>query len=410
MDRYDTRNRGVQTVIDLAVVAVVLLVTAALIHPRVSQSIGWRAIVTPLASIIGSGFLVIGPILETSFGYLAPVAMALLCLVAYAFGAAIRHNILRLEKVPDRSRAEDMLDTSASWVLAGAYTISVAYYLNLLGAFSVSLTPYNEPDAARLVTTATLILIAYVGWTRGFAALEGMEKFTVALKLAIIAGLLVGLGVFFGQVASSGGLLINAPLTTGWAGLALLFGLIVTVQGFETSRYLGKEYDAATRVLSMKRAQWIATAIYMIYIVMLSYVFAAGTIPLSETAIIDLMKIVAPILPALLVGAALAAQFSAAVADTAGSGGLLSELTRNRISSRKGYILLAGVGVALTWTANVFEIITIASRAFALYYTLQAAIAAIGCWKREQNAKAVSFLGLAFLGFAIVVAGTAVAV
>ncbi|MCA0906049.1 hypothetical protein LCM27_06525 [Ruegeria marisrubri] len=410
MDRYDTGNRGIQTVIDLAVVSVVLLVTAALVHPRVSKSIGWRAIVTPLASIIGSGFLVIGPILETSFGYLAPVAMALLCLVAYAFGAAIRRNILRLEQAPDRSQAENILDTSASWVLAGAYAISVAYYLNLLGAFSVSLTPYDEPDAARLVTTATLILIAYVGWTRGFAALEGMEKFTVTLKLAIIAGLLVGLGVHFGQTAAAGELLINTPLTTGWPGLALLFGLIVTVQGFETSRYLGKEYDAATRVASMKRAQWIATAIYMVYIGMLSYVFAAGTIPFSETAIIDLMQIVAPILPVLLVGAAIAAQFSAAVADTAGSGGLLSELSKNRIPSRAGYILLAGVGVALTWTANVFEIITIASRAFALYYALQAAIAALGCWKRAENTKAISFLGLAVLGLVIAVAGTAVAV
>lgn len=410
MDRYDTGNRGVQTVIDLAVVSVVLLVTAVLVHPRVSKSIGWRAIVTPLASIIGSGFLVIGPILDTSFGYLAPVAMALLCVVAYAFGAAIRRNILRLEQTPDRSRAENILDASASWVLAGAYTISVAYYLNLLGAFSVSLTPYDEPNAARLVTTATLILIAYVGWTRGFAALEGMEKFTVTLKLAIIAGLLVGLGVHFGRTAAAGELLINTPLTTGWSGLALLFGLIVTVQGFETSRYLGKEYDAATRVASMKRAQWIATAIYMIYIGMLSYVFAAGTIPFSETAIIDLMQIVAPILPALLVGAAIAAQFSAAVADTAGSGGLLSELTRNRITARAGYILLAGVGVALTWTANVFEIITIASRAFALYYAIQAAIAALGCWKREQNTKAICFLGLAVLGLVIVVAGTPVAV
>ena len=55
---------------------------------------------------------------------------------------------------------------------------------------------------------------------------------------------------------------------------------------------------------------------------------------LSETAIIDMMHLVAPILPGLLVAAALAAQFSAAVADTSGSGGLFEELTQGRISTR----------------------------------------------------------------------------
>jgi len=205
-------------------------------------------------------------------------------------------------------------------------------------------------------------------------------------------------------------LVLNPQNVTGWAGLALIFGLIVTVQGFETSRYLGAEYDAQTRITSMKRAQWIAAAIYMIYIVLLSYVFVAGTIPFSETAIIPLMKIVAPILPMLLVGAALAAQFSAAVADTAGSGGLLSELTRNRVSPRMGYTVLAAIGLVLTWTANVFEIITIASRAFAAYYAIQACIAAAGSWYQGRRRAALGYGSLATLGFLIVVAGTSIAV
>ena len=100
--------------------------------------------------------------------------------------------------------------------------------------------------------------------------------------------------------------------------------------------------------------------------------FAPNTLELSETAIIDLMAIVTPILPLLLIAAAISAQFSAAVADTSGSGGLLTELTRWRISSRAGYAVLVIVGLCLTWTLSVFEIIGYASRAFALYYALQA--------------------------------------
>ena len=92
----------------------------------------------------------------------------------------------------------------------------------------------------------------------------------------------------------------------------------------------------------------------MIYIGLLAFLFPPKTVPLNETAIIDMMGIVAPILPVLLVAAALSAQFSAAVADTNGSGGLIAELSRGRISPRVGYTLLVGIGLLLTWTANVF--------------------------------------------------------
>jgi hypothetical protein len=48
-------------------------------------------------------------------------------------------------------------------VLTVAYAISVAYYLNLPRAFSVSRTAHDDPATARLVTTAVLLLIAFVG-------------------------------------------------------------------------------------------------------------------------------------------------------------------------------------------------------------------------------------------------------
>ncbi len=68
-----------------------------LLSPRVARAERWRATVTPLASIIGSGFLVLGPILLREYGQLAPLMMLALCAVAYAFGSAIRFNIRYLE-------------------------------------------------------------------------------------------------------------------------------------------------------------------------------------------------------------------------------------------------------------------------------------------------------------------------
>ncbi|MBL4749015.1 MAG: hypothetical protein JKX71_00280 [Amylibacter sp.] len=378
--------------------------------PKLQKVLTWRAMTTPLASIIGSGFLVLGPILNTAYGRFAPLVMAALCLVAYLYGAAIRYNITAIETHgKGRGRLVNSFETVASWSLGFAYIVSVAYYLNLFGAFGVSLTAVNDPVHAKLLTSAVFGIILIVGWRRGFKALEGMEYVTVTLKLAIIAGLLVGLLVYFYGKASGGHLVFIPAELTGWPAVTLAFGLIVTVQGFETSRYLAADYNSTVRIRSMRWAQWVSTAIYMIYILLLAYVFERQQVSLSETAIIDLMSLVAPILPVLLVAAALAAQFSAAVADTSGSGGLISELTHNRVSPRMAYALLTVIGLILTWSANVFEIISFASRAFAFYYALQAAIAAMTAWRQpDQKKKALFFASLAMLGILIVLFGKAI--
>jgi len=64
----------------------------------------------------------------------------------------------------------------------------------------------------------------------------------------------------------------------------------------------------------MRKAQWSSTFIYTAYVLLLAYVFLPDPTNLSQTAIIDMMQRVAPILPILLVIAALSAQFSAAIA------------------------------------------------------------------------------------------------
>ena len=390
------------------VLLVVIATSAVIFQPRLANARLWRATITPLASIIGSGFLVLGPILEISYGGYAPLVMTLLCAVAYGFGTAIRYNIATLDR-RESTRVESRLELVASWMLAVAYIISVAYYLNLFGAFGVSLTPLNDEYHAKLLTSAVFLLILFVGWTRGFSALERMEQAAVGLKLAIIAGLLVGLAVHFYTRASSGELMFKQATLTGWPAITLAFGLIVTVQGFETSRYLGASYSPATRIKSMRLAQLIATAIYMIYILLLAYVFAPDERHLNETAIIDMMRIVTPILPMLLVAAALSAQFSAAVADTSGSGGLFVELTHQRMTSRQAYTILVLSGLVLTWKYNVFEIISHASRAFAAYYALQAAIAAFATQtNRQSKFHAVSFTALFILGICIVLFGVSV--
>lgn len=388
-----------------------IIVTAVLLSwPRIANCQYWRAMITPLASIIGSGFLVIGPILLDGFGSFAPVAMAALCLIAYAFGHVIRFNIRSIHAGPRQTRLERVLELLSDWALAFAYIVSVAYYLNLFGAFAVSLTPIQSETNAKLVTSAVFATIVAVGLQRGLGALERLEQVSVGLKLAIIAGLLTGLVWFSVNSVHSNGPTVIVPEISPWTSLTLLFGLIVTVQGFETSRYLGASYSARVRENTMRSAQWASSAIYLIYILCLSLGFAGSDVPLTETAIIGLMERVSPMLPALLVLAALASQFSAAVADTGGSGGLFEELTKGRITARRSYLLIGAVGLAITWGASVFDIISYASRAFALYYALQACVAAIRARASHAWARCVLYSLLTVLGGAIAFFGVSVEV
>jgi len=391
--------------LNVLVVLVVCVTGGMLLLPRVSRARLWRATITPLASIIGSGFLVIGPILHHAFGAFAPLVMMILCGSAWLFGAAIRHNIAVIGDAPDdpRGATERRIETLASWALAFAYVISVAYYLNLFGEFALSLTVMDDPQSARLLTSGVFLIILFVGWTQGFSALERMEQITVSLKLAIIAGLLVGLGWYAAGRIAVGAVEMVPTRLGGWSAVTLLFGLVVTVQGFETSRYLGETYDAATRVRSMRLAQALSALIYLVFVVFLALSFGADEVPLEETAIITMMGIVAPILSVLLVAAALSAQFSAAVADAGGSGGLMAELSGHRVKPRQAYAVLVAVGLILTWTSNVFEIISYASRAFAVYYALQSVLAALSGGRR-----APLFAAMAVLGVLIALFGSAI--
>lgn len=385
--------------LNIAIGLAVVVVGLALWRPELRKQDTWRAMITPLASIIGSGFLVLGPILEHAYGGWGPAVMAALCVVAWGFGAAVRHNIAVIDTRP--AAATGGLETLASALLGFAFTISVAYYLNLFGSFGLSLTPWDTPTNARLLTTAVYAVILVTGFTRGFGMLERMEYASVALKLAIIAGLFVGLAHYNWQAVAAQDFHVGAPTVAGWGALTLAFGLIVTVQGFETSRYLGNAYSAETRIKSMRWAQMLSTVIYMIYIGFVAYTFEPTGTELKETAIVDMMAVVAPILPALLVAAALAAQFSAAVADTGGSGGLIAELSRDRLKPREAYVIVGVIGLALTWFSDVFTIIAYASRAFAAYYAVQAVIAA----RTATGLSRATFAALAILGLVIAIFG-----
>ena len=84
---------------------------------------------TPLASIFGSGFLVIVPILAGAVGEYSVMAMAAVCAFAYAVGSVIRFNIRQAEPVLADKPPESTLslERASDLALVGAYIISVCH-------------------------------------------------------------------------------------------------------------------------------------------------------------------------------------------------------------------------------------------------------------------------------------------
>jgi hypothetical protein len=367
-------------IFNIILVATAVIVGLFLFSPKLRLSESWQATVTPLASIIGSGFLIVVPLLGHEIGNWAVLGMGAIVLVAYGIGIILRFNIQYAEPVLARADTPVLLSITeglADIALGIAYIISVAFYIRLLASFllrGLGMTGAELP--ARLLATAILIFIAAVGVWRNLDGLEILEEYAVSIKLSIIATLVVGLIYFNVQSWQLGTGLTPIPVSHDWwRTIRILAGMLLVVQGFETSRYLGSHYDAPLRQKTMRRAQLIAGTIYMVFVGLATVLLTDLPPQIDDTAIIDIVGNVAPVLPAMLVIAALMSQFSAAVADTAGSGGLILELSRKLISQPAGYVLIISLAIVLIWVTNIFEVITLASRAFAMYYFLETLIA-----------------------------------
>ena len=397
---------------DIALIAAALGFAVVLFSPRVLKSRRWRATVTPLASIIGSGFLVAGPILSHVAGNYAWAAMLFLCGTAYLFGAAVRHNIAHVEGAlaNDGTLFARRLERVSEIALSLAYFISIAYYLNLFAAFGLRLGDITAAYWVRITATCVIGAVGVVGVTGGLTALEHLEIGAVDLKLAVIGGLFVAL-----TLANSAALVQSAPLWSpthhdrGVDELRILLGLVILVQGFETSRYLGAEYDGPTRVRTMQWAQWLSSGIYLAFILLVTHYFT-GSLPREggETAIIDMLRPVGIAVAPMLITIALASQLSAAVADMNGAGGLIAETSGARLSANLGHLIAALVAIAITWAANIYEIITYASRAFVIYYALQSFQAMRSAWDMNMRGRAALFAFAVLLAVVIVIFAEAV--
>ncbi|MGV8997426.1 MAG: hypothetical protein ACOH12_10815 [Parvibaculaceae bacterium] len=400
-------------VINFGLALVVVLVLFVLLSKRLVQSDVWRATVTPLASIIGSGFLVSVPLLSGAVGNAAIFAMAGLVIYAYFVGGAIRFNILHGEPLfnkPDlRGAAIALMAERISHVaLACAYFVSVAYYLSLLSLFLLKGLGHSDPWIARVLTTFFLLFIGLFGFVKGLRGLEQLEEYAVGFKLAVIVAILIALAGHNVTLFHEGMWQLT-PLKAHFdtETFRAILGFVIVVQGFETSRFLAGKYSPEMRVRTMRYAQLLSGAIYIVFFALATVMFQAHYANGEVAGIVDMVGVVAVILPLMLTAAAVASQFSASVADSIGGAGLLHQTVAQRFALRNFYPVLAGVAVLLVWSGSVFDIISLASRAFAFYYFMQCVVAVIVMLvERESRIRPYlivwySFLALMSLGAAV---------
>ena len=364
----------------------ILVVIAAsvllfMFHPRLTNSRDWQATLTPLSSIIGSGFLIIAPLLTSVVGMYSPLAITGIVLLAYAIGGVIRFNIIHAEPLIHDREANPLIykiDLLANTTLSFAYVTAIAFYLSLLSSFLLTYLGFGDsPALERTLTTTIIVFIAATGFVRGLGGLEKLEAYSMSVQLSIVAALLIGVFVYdYRFIQAEQALALDVPHRDLITKMFILFGVLLVVQGFETSRFLGEKYNAEIRVRTMRRAQLISGVLYVVSVIALLPVVRHLDLENIQIAeIVTATGLVATALPLMLIVAAIMSQFSAAVADTVGAGCLASESSSGKLSSNRGYVIVSVFAIVLVWAADLLEIISFASRAFAVYYLLQCIVA-----------------------------------
>ena len=377
-------------------------------RPKLQNSESWQATLTPMSSIIGSGFLIMSPLLASVVGGLSPLAVIGIVSLAYAIGTVIRFNIMHVEpRIRDGSlsKVTREIEYLGDIALVLAYMVAVAFYLSLLSTFLLNYLGIDSLVMERWLTTIIIFFIAFVGYKRGLGGLEKLEAVSMTVQLSIVVALLLGLAVFaFLFIASDETLNFVYPDRDISTQVRILAGALLVVQGFETSRFLGEKYSPEVRVATMRNAQIISGILYIVSVALfLPVVQHLDLLHIQLAKIVDITGLAAVVLPFMLIGAALMSQFSAAVADTGGGGGLLSENSGKRLSTRISYLGVCVCAILLVWAVNLIEIITLASRAFAFYYLLQTLLALNFCYRDcAPEARMTWWMRILFISVAII--------
>ncbi len=361
--------------------------------PR-TRDVVW-AMSTPLASIFGSGFLVVVPVLASAVGPYAIVAMVVVALVAHQVGAIVRHNILCAEPVlaASSNAITELAERVSDFALVAAYVVSICLYVHILSSFVLGGLGLDTAFNKSLMTSIVIAAVTLIGIAGGLAPLEKMERWALYLTIVILAALLLGFALYDGAlILRTGALPLPAlPVRSAWEIATIVAGTLIIVQGFETTRYLGEHFDGPTRIRAARWSQYFSLTVYVVFVALAQPLVTVLNGEYGDNSLIRLAAAASFLLPLPLIVAAGLSQFSAAVADTLAAAANLKEASHGRVATRWGYLAVGLAAIALAWTGSTFTIIALASRAFAFYYLMQCVVAFSVC---RSNAERARFIGI----------------
>jgi len=364
------------------------------------------AMSTPLASIFGSGFLVVVPILASAVGPYSILAMVVVAFVAFLVGKIVRHNILCAEPVLAKGDKNFtvFVERLSDFALVAAYVISVSLYIHILSSFVLVSFELDSAFNKSLLTSIVIALITIIGLFGGLKSLENLERWALYVTIVILVGLLVLFGIYDANqfLTLQHFNLPQMPQRSSWEIATIVAGTLIVVQGFETTRYLGEAFDTATRILASRWSQYFSLSIYILFVALALPIVSVLNGNYGDNSLITLAATASWLLPLPLIIAASMSQFSAAVADTLAAAANMQEASRQRIHTRWGYLLVGTAAIALAWSGSTIEIIALASRAFAFYYLLQCLVALSVCSNIRQRILFI-FIGL-ILAFVLIFA------
>ena len=144
---------------------------------------------TPLASILGSGLLIIVPVLEGTLGCPVDRRRGRGVRRGVVAGTAVRHCVRVVEPLIASGELDvttRRLDRLGDVVIVVAYIISVALYLRIMAQYVVGyFAPGGAPAAERILACVAVAVIVTVGVARGFKGLDRLDRVSLAAVVVL---------------------------------------------------------------------------------------------------------------------------------------------------------------------------------------------------------------------------------
>ena len=312
-------------------------------------------------------------------GPLSVLAILLVAATAYAIGEVIRFNIRYAEPALAAQKAGGLtvgLERFSDIALILAYVISVSLYLRILSSFLLGALDADSQFNEQVITTVIISFIVILGVVKGLSSIEKLEFLSLAVTVVIIIFIILDFAIYDVVVAMESRLIWPAMPDREPMDIArILAGTLIVVQGFETSRYLGKSFSSEIRIKSSRLSQQISTVVYLLFVGLATPLMHFLKTPVNDNDLIVLAGKVIFFLPLMVIASAVLSQFSAAVADTIAGSGNIYEVSNKKIGDKSAYLFIGITAIALTWSASTLGLVALASRAFAFYYLIQCLVA-----------------------------------